>query len=80
MLVQDRVRLGVRGAVYYNWRDARPYPPYYHDFWGLHTGLHDLAGRPKPALSAFTKTVRALLLRYGDAQARRLVACAQPGC
>jgi hypothetical protein len=64
-LVRRRLALGIRGVVYYNWRDARPYPPYYHDFWGLHTGLHDLRGRPKPALGAFRRTVRGLLRRYG---------------
>jgi hypothetical protein len=48
-----RRKLRLRGVVYYTWRDARPYPPLYQDLWGLHTGLLDLAGRPKPAFEAF---------------------------
>jgi hypothetical protein len=70
LLVQHRQELGIRGAVYYNWRDAPPYPPYYHDFWGLHTGLHERSGRPKAALAAFSGTVRGLLRRYGDGRPR----------
>jgi polysaccharide biosynthesis protein PslG len=71
LLARRRPDLGVRGVVYYAWRDSRPYPPDFRDFWGLHTGLHDLAGRPKPALEAFRATVRRLLARYGQAGAGR---------
>lgn len=52
-LIRRRVALGVRGVVYYAWRDVRPYPGG-KDFWGLHTGLVGLGGRPKPALGALT--------------------------
>ena len=49
--------LGLRGVVYFNWRDAPPYAGA-KDFWGLHTGLLDIDGRPKPALRAFEREVR----------------------
>jgi hypothetical protein len=52
-LYANRRRWRVRGVVYYNWRDGKPYPPLYQDFFGLHTGLIDAASRPKPALRAF---------------------------
>jgi hypothetical protein len=55
-----RTRLRLRGVVYYSWRDSRPYPPLYRDLWGLHTGLLDLNGHPKPAFHAFKRAVRAL--------------------
>jgi hypothetical protein len=48
-----RRRLRLRGVVYFNWRDGAPYPPLFQDFFGLHTGLLDVQGRPKPALDAF---------------------------
>jgi hypothetical protein len=47
-----RRELGIRGVVYYDWRDAGPYPGS-GDFFGLHTGLLRADGRPKPALRAF---------------------------
>jgi polysaccharide biosynthesis protein PslG len=49
--------LRIRGIVYYDWRDSRPYPPRYRDFWGLHTGLLRRNGRAKPALAAFQAAV-----------------------
>jgi hypothetical protein len=49
-LAADRRYLGLRGVVYYAWRDAKPYPGG-KDFWGLHTGLLTRPGRAKPALS-----------------------------
>lgn len=49
--------LGLRGVVYYSWRDRRPYPPKYKDLWGLHTGLLRLDGSPKPAYSAFRRAI-----------------------
>jgi hypothetical protein len=55
-----RRKLRLRGFVYYSWRDGRPYPPLYQDQWGLHTGLLDLNGRPKPALTAFRSAVARL--------------------
>ena len=54
-----RKRLKLRGAVYYAWRDQRVYAGGKH-FWGLHTGLHRVNGRPKPAFRAFRSTVRSL--------------------
>jgi hypothetical protein len=56
-LAAQRERLGLRGLVYYGWRDARPYPGG-TDFWGLHTGLLDRAGRAKPALQSFAAGIR----------------------
>jgi hypothetical protein len=51
--------LHVRGIVYFNWRDAAPYAGG-KDFWGLHTGLLAIDGKPKPALAAYTAAARAL--------------------
>lgn len=56
-LAAERDALGIRGVVYFNWRDAPPFPGG-EDFWGLHTGLLDIDGRPKPALRAFEAGVR----------------------
>ena len=56
-LVDQRRDLGVRGVVYFNWRDAKPYPGG-QDFFGLHTGLLRRNGSPKPALHAFRAAVR----------------------
>src|SRR5436190_6643418 len=55
-----RRKLRLRGVVYFQWRDQRPYPPTYKDMWGLHTGLLDLGGNPKPALRTFTRYARRL--------------------
>ena len=56
-LVQRRRELGVRGVVYFNWRDAPPYPGG-QNFFGLHTGLLRRDGTPKPALRSFSAAVR----------------------
>jgi len=63
-LVSLRYQAHLRGIVYFGWRDGAPYAPNFKDFWGLHTGLLDLSGRPKPALSAFAGAV-ARLRRQG---------------
>ena len=55
----DRNPLGLRGFVYFDWRDGRPYKGE-PNFWGLHTGLLKLNGRPKPALSAFRSAANSL--------------------
>jgi hypothetical protein len=55
-LSEERRRLGVRGVVYYDWKDAPPYPGG-KDFFGLHTGLLRLNDRAKPALEAFRLAV-----------------------
>ncbi len=56
----QRRRLGIRGVVYFNWKDARPYPGG-EDFWGLHTGLLAIDGHPKPGFRAFERTAHRLL-------------------
>ena len=57
---QNRDRYNIRGLVYYAWRDQQPYPPTYKDMWGLHTGLLNLDGVAKPALSAFEQAAQGL--------------------
>lgn len=49
--------LGLRGFVYFGWRDAPPYRGG-RDFWGLHTGLLSLRGDHKPAYASFRSAVR----------------------
>jgi hypothetical protein len=56
---KHRGRLRLRGLVYYSWRDARPYPPTYQNFWGLHTGLLDINGAPKQGFHAFGRLMNA---------------------
>jgi hypothetical protein len=56
-LVDQRRELGVRGVVYFNWRDAPPYPGG-RDFFGLHTGLLRRNGSQKPAFQSFAAAVR----------------------
>jgi polysaccharide biosynthesis protein PslG len=56
-LGRRRDELGLRGVIYYSWRDA----PLYEggqDFFGLHTGLLDIDGHPKPALEAYGAAAR----------------------
>jgi hypothetical protein len=55
LMVSQRRGLKLRGFVYFGWRDGAPYAG--KDFWGLHTGLLDIDGQPKPAYSAFQKAV-----------------------
>jgi polysaccharide biosynthesis protein PslG len=57
---RERKRLRLRGVVYHSWMDGRPYAPRFQDFWGLHTGLIRLDGRPKPALWVFRRTAQRL--------------------
>ena len=52
-----RRELGIKGVVYYNWRD-RPTSPDQPDFFGLHTGLLRRDGSAKPALAAFASASR----------------------
>ena len=54
-----RERLGIRGVVYFNWRDSRPFAGG-REFFGLHTGLLRRDGTAKPALSAYARAARAL--------------------
>jgi hypothetical protein len=58
-LYNDRTQLDLLGFVYYDWRDAKPWRGI-GDFWGLHTGLLTRAGKPKPALKAFSQAANAL--------------------
>lgn len=55
----QRESLRLLGFAYFNWRDAKPYPGYF-DFWGLHTGLLTISGRPKPAMAAFAAATAVL--------------------
>jgi hypothetical protein len=63
MIGRNRVRLGLRGVIYTFWKDGRPYPPQFKDFWGLHTGLFRKNGKPKKAYSAFVHATRKLRRR-----------------
>jgi len=58
-LWRARRSLKLQGVVYFNWRDAKPYPGG-KDFWGLHTGLLDIHGQPKPAYYAFRDAAQGL--------------------
>jgi hypothetical protein len=60
LIGRQRRQWRLRGFVYFSWRDVPPYPPLYKDMWGLHTGLLDINGTPKPAFSAFKRAVRRL--------------------
>ena len=57
LIRKQRRRLRLRGVVYFSWRDQSPYPPRYENLWGLHTGLLDNDGSPKPAFFAFQRAV-----------------------
>jgi hypothetical protein len=57
-VIKKRKKLRLRGFVYFQWRDQRPYPPEYKDMWGLHTGLLNLDGVAKPAYRAFKSAAR----------------------
>jgi hypothetical protein len=61
LIRKQRRKLRLRGVVYYSWRDAPPYAPKYDDQWGLHTGLLDIDGVPKPGFHAFEERTKALL-------------------
>jgi hypothetical protein len=56
-LALERRALRIAGFVYFDWRDANPYPGR-SDFWGLHTGLLENDGTAKPALAAFRDAVK----------------------
>ena len=56
-LFRRRKQLDLQGVIYFNWRDA----PLYEggqDFFGLHTGLLNINGGPKPALDAYRSVAR----------------------
>jgi hypothetical protein len=52
-LAGRRASLGVRGIVYYDWRDLPIYPGGGANPWGFHTGLLTITGAAKPALAAY---------------------------
>jgi hypothetical protein len=54
-----RAALGLHGLIYYTWADQRPSSPG-ADFWGLHTGLVDADGVPKPGYFAFRDSAHGL--------------------
>jgi hypothetical protein len=59
LLYKQRKKLKLKSVIYYNWRDAKPYPGG-KEFWGLHTGLVKRNGKPKRAYSAFKSAARGL--------------------
>jgi polysaccharide biosynthesis protein PslG len=58
LLTRARGRLKLRGFVYFSWRDGAPYNG--KDFWGLHTGLLNIEGQPKPAYDALQQALASL--------------------
>ena len=60
LIRKKRGKLGLRGVVYFSWRDGAPYAPNFEDQWGLHTGLLDITGAPKKGFHAFGQRVRSL--------------------
>ena len=54
-LYKQRRKLKLRGIIYFDWQDQSPYPPEFKDQWGLHTGLFDLQGNPKPGYDAYSR-------------------------
>lgn len=57
LLSHHRSRLKLKSVIYFNWRDAKPYPGG-KDFWGLHTGLLTIDGKAKPVYRAFKSATR----------------------
>jgi polysaccharide biosynthesis protein PslG len=55
----QREKLGIRGLVYFNWKDSQPFEGG-SDFFGLHTGLLDVNGAEKPGFLAFQRGAEAL--------------------
>jgi hypothetical protein len=58
-LAARRRELGLRGVVYFDWKDAPPYAGG-RDFFGLHTGLLRRDGTPKPGLAAYQRAARSV--------------------
>jgi hypothetical protein len=59
-VAQNRAAYNIRGLVYFQWRDQKPYPPAFKDMWGLHTGLVNVDGVAKPALDHFRAAAQRL--------------------
>jgi hypothetical protein len=53
-LIRARKRLRVGMMVWFSWRDRLPLAGE-RDWWGLHTGLFDVAGNAKPAWPALVR-------------------------
>jgi len=60
LVARMRAKLRIRGVVYFCWKDSPPYAPSFKDMWGLHTGLLDIDGRPKPGFDVFKREISAL--------------------
>ena len=60
-LAKRRRSLGLRGVIYYKWRDTRLHHGD-HDYFGLHTGLLSAGGKAKPAFYTFRRVARRLTL------------------
>lgn len=56
-LIARRNRDGIRGFVYFNWRDAPPFAGG-SDYWGLHSGLLERDGTRKPAFAGLRDALR----------------------
>lgn len=59
-LAHKRHALGLRGIIYFDWRDSIPAVDH-PDTWVYHTGLLNKKGRPKRSLHVFRRTTRHLL-------------------
>jgi hypothetical protein len=59
-LHKQRRKLKLRGIIYFGWQDQEPYPPAFKDQWGLHTGLFDRQGNPKPGYEAYRRVAPGL--------------------
>jgi hypothetical protein len=57
-VARQRVALGLRGVIYFQWKDVDPATTDW-DIWIGHLGLLRTDGSAKPSLSAFTRTVAA---------------------
>lgn len=61
MMGKQRRRLGLRGFIYYNWKDTTPYRADLDPgLWGFHAGLLTKSGKSKPAHAAYRKAVKKL--------------------
>ncbi len=60
-LARRRGELGLRGVVYFNWRDSLPFRGG-RDFFGLHTGLLRRDGSRKPAFISYRRAAKTLKL------------------
>jgi hypothetical protein len=63
-LAGRRDELGLRGVIYFNWRDSLPFEGG-RDFFGLHTGLLRRNGSAKPALDSYRRVAQELGLLPG---------------